>query len=39
MEEEQEIETPEPFYNCSECSSPIEILSLDNINIKFKCFN
>ena len=39
MEEEQEIETLEPFYNCSECSSPIEIISLDNINIKFKCYN
>ena len=39
MTEEQEIESPESFYNCSECSSPIEILSLDNIDIKFKCFN
>ena len=39
MEEEQEIESLEPFYNCSECSSPIEIISLDNKNIKFKCYN
>ena len=41
MAEEAEIEpeTPEPFYNCSECSSPIEIIYLDAINIGFKCFN
>ena len=41
MAEEAEIEpeTPEPFYNCSECSSPIEIIYLDNSNIGFKCFN
>ena len=36
---EAEIETPDPFYNCSECSSPIEIIFLDNKNIEFKCFN
>jgi len=39
MEEEGEIETLDPFYNCSECSSPIEIIYLDNIIIEFQCFN
>ena len=27
------------LYNCSECSSNIEILSLDENSIKFKCNN
>ena len=36
---EREPENVEPYYNCSECSSPIEITYLDDINIGFKCFN
>ena len=41
MAEELEIEceTPESFYNCSECSSPIAIIYLDNLFIRFICFN
>ena len=39
MAEEQEIEILESFYKCSECSSSIEIIFLDNKNIKYKCFN
>jgi hypothetical protein len=41
MAEEIEIlpKTFEPFYNCSECSSSIEIIYLDNSTIEFKCFN
>ena len=39
MASEQEIESNEPFYNCSKCSSPIKIIFLDEENIKFKCFN
>ena len=41
MVEEIEIEpdTREPYYNCSECLSPIEIIYLDDMNIGFKCFN
>ena len=27
------------YYNCSECSSIIEIISIDNNNIEFKCNN
>ena len=37
--EEEEIETPDPFYNCSECSSLIEIINLDDKIIEYKCFN
>ena len=29
----------EPFYNCSECSSPIEIININNKSIAFKCYN
>ena len=36
---EGEGETPDPYYNCSECSSPIEIIYIDNKIIEFKCFN
>ena len=36
---EVEPETQDYFYNCSECSSLIEIIYLDDINIEFKCFN
>ena len=32
-------ETDIPFYNCSECFEPIEIISIDDKNIKFKCYN
>ena len=39
MDNNPEIETNEPFYNCSECSSLIEIINLDNNNIEFKCCN
>ena len=39
MEDISEIESLSPFYNCSECSSPIEIISFDTKNIQFKCFN
>ena len=39
----QEIKTKndEIYYNCSECSSPIEIISIneDNNIIEFKCLN
>ena len=27
------------YYNCSECSSPIEIIFIDEENIEFKCIN
>ena len=27
------------YYNCSECSSIIEILKIDEENIEFKCNN
>ena len=39
MSDNKEIESLDPFYNCSECSSPIEIIFLDNETIEFKCFN
>jgi hypothetical protein len=39
MEDISEIESLSPFYNCSDCSSPIEIISFDTKNIQFKCFN
>jgi hypothetical protein len=39
MEDISEIESLSPFYNCSECSSPIELISFDTKNIQFKCFN
>ena len=39
MEDQPEIETYEPLYNCSECSSLIEIINIDNKDIEFKCFN
>ena len=39
MEAAPEIETKEPCYNCTECSSPIEILYISQRSIKFKCFN
>ena len=41
MDYELVQDTKDHFYNCSEsqCSSPIEILSLDNENIELKCFN
>ena len=39
MEDNPEIESLDPFYNCSECSSQIEILYIDNDNIEFICFN
>ena len=38
-EKERESETIEPYYNCSECSSPIEIIFFDDLNICFNCFN
>ena len=38
LPERGETEEP-PFYNCSECFAPIKILSLDDKNIKFKCYN
>ena len=39
MEQNPEIESLDPIYNCSECSSPIEILYIDNDNIEFICFD
>ena len=39
MEDQPEIESNEPLYNCSECSSPIEIINIDNKDIEFKCYN
>ena len=41
MDYELVQDTKDHFYNCSEsqCSSPIEILSLDNEIIEYKCFN
>ena len=36
--ERGETEEP-PFYNCSECFEPIEIIQIENNNIKFKCYN
>ena len=39
MEDRLEIETNVPFYNCSKCSSPIEIINFDTENIEFNCFN
>ena len=39
MDNNPEIETNEPFYNCSECSSLIEIINIDQNNIEFKCCN
>ena len=35
------LQTNEIFYNCTECSSSIEILSIDNdeCSIEFKCLN
>ena len=39
MAEHHEIQTLDPFYNCSECSSLIEIIYIDNKEIEFKCFN
>ena len=41
MENQSEEETKVPFYECSEkqCSSPIEIISIEQENIEFRCFN
>ena len=38
---ENQIKLIEKLYNCSECSSPIEILSIDEkgCSIEFKCIN
>ena len=33
----QQLQLKEIFYNCTECSSPIEILSINEIDIEFKC--
>ena len=34
-----QLELNEILYNCTECSSPIEILSINDNNIEFKCIN
>ena len=39
MADYNEIETKQPFCHCTECSSPIEILFIDNNNIEFQCCN
>ena len=39
MAEYYELRTNESFYNCSECSSQIEILFIDKDTIEFQCFN
>ena len=33
------LESNKKLYNCSECSSVIEIISIDHDNIEFKCKN
>ena len=39
MEDQPEIESNEPLYNCSECSSFIEIININNKDVEFKCYN
>ena len=39
MESSEQLELNEINYNCTECSSPIEILSINDNNIEFKCIN
>ena len=39
MNDAPPLELKNSLYNCSECSSNIEILSLDENKIKFKCNN
>ena len=39
MEALPEVESNEPLYNYSECSSPIEIINIENKDIEFKCYN
>ena len=39
MNEAPSLESNKIYYNCSECSSTIEILSLSKDNIEFKCNN
>ena len=39
MESSEQLELNEINYNCTECSSPIEILSIKDNNIEFKCIN
>ena len=39
MDDCPEIETMEPYYNCSKCPSLIEIINIDENNIEFKCCN
>ena len=39
MNEAPPLETSRIYYNCSECSSIIEILSIDEDYIEFKCNN
>ena len=38
-EASSQIIIKEFFYNCSECSSPIEISLLNEVEIEFKCIN
>jgi len=39
MNEAPRLESNKMFYNCSECSSTIEIMKFDENNIEFKCNN
>ena len=39
MNEAPTLESNKIYYNCSECSSTIEIVSIDENNIEFKCNN
>ena len=39
MEDVEICETNDIYCHCTECSNPIEILSLKNYIIRFKCAN
>ena len=39
MNEAPRLESNKMYYNCSECSSTIEIMKFDENNIEFKCNN
>ena len=38
-ESSNQIQLNEIYYNCNECSSPIEIISINENSIEFKCIN
>ena len=39
VEPSNQLQLRELYYNCSECSSPIEIISINEGFIEFKCIN